>query len=307
MQPEQREELGRIVSGQIQWDCPLAGYTSFAIGGPAKALITAETEWELAGLLDFFNRHQMVWRIIGKGTNLLVRDEGFAGVIVLLGREFGWIDFGDTEENGRMTVAAGGGCGLTRLALSCSEKGIAGLEFAAGIPGTVGGAVIMNAGAWGGEVASILKTITVMTLEGQQTLQRRDLHFAYRTWRDFAKFGGRAVVISADFELTAGDPEAVRRHCSLLQQKRRASQPKGKASAGSFFKNPQGDSAGRLIEASGLKGRQVGGAMVSEEHANFLTNRGGATAADVLALMTLIQKKVKEDSGVELEPEVHFI
>ncbi len=307
MLPEQKEELGRIVSGQVQWDCPLAGYTSFAIGGPAKALVTAQTKRELAGLLDFFNRSQVAWRIIGKGTNLLIRDEGFAGVIVLLGRDFERIHFGDTRENSRITVMAGGGCALARLAISCAEKGYAGLEFAAGIPGTVGGAVIMNAGAWGGEVASVLKAISVMTSEGQHDLQRRDLDFAYRTWRGFQKFGGRAVVISADFELTAGDLVTVRRRCSQLQEKRRASQPKMKGSAGSFFKNPQGASAGRLIEASGLKGRQVGGAMVSEEHANFLINRGGATSADVLELMTLIQKKVKEDSGVDLDPEVHFI
>ncbi|MDP3478860.1 MAG: UDP-N-acetylmuramate dehydrogenase [Desulfoprunum sp.] len=299
--------MSHIISGQVEWNCPLSGYTSFAIGGPAEALVTAENKAELAGLLDFFSRRQVAWRVIGKGTNLLIRDEGFAGVIVLLGLEFQQIDFGIQQEDGRTRVSAGGGCGLTRLAMSCMEKGLAGLEFVTGIPGTVGGAVIMNAGAWGSEIASVLKALTVLTLEGERTLQRRDLDFGYRCWHDFHKLYGRTVVINADFELIADDPEAVRRRCSQLQEKRRTSQPKGKGNAGSFFKNPEGDSAGRLIEASGLKGRQVGGAMISEQHANFLVNRGGATSADVFSLMRLVQEKVKEDSGIELDPEVHFI
>lgn len=307
MQAGLREELSRIVSGQVQWDCPLSGYTSFAIGGPAEALATAGTKEELARLLDFFSRRRLAWRVIGKGTNLLVKDEGFAGVVVLLGPDFQRIDFGGQREDGRTAVAAGGGCGLTRLAMSCTEKGLAGLEFAAGIPGTVGGAVIMNAGAWGGEIASVLTGVTIMTLDGERRLQRRNLNFGYRCWRDFQGYAGRAVVIGADFELLADDPEAVRGRCLQLLEKRRAGQPLGKGNAGSFFKNPAGDSAGRLIEASGFKGRRVGGAMVSKEHANFLVNCGGATSADVFALMTLIQEKVQKDSGIELEPEVHFI
>lgn len=307
MQPGLREELSRIVSGQVQWDCPLSGYTSFAIGGPAEALVTAGTKEKLTELLDFFTRYRVVWRVIGKGTNLLVKDEGFAGAVVLLGADFQRIDFGRQRDDGRTAVAVGGGYGLTRLAMSCMEKGFAGLEFAAGIPGTVGGAVIMNAGAWGGEIASVLTAVTLLTPDGERQLQRRDLDFGYRCWRDFHRFAGRAVVTGADFELVADDPEAVHRRCSRIREKRRATQPQGKGNAGSFFKNPVGDSAGRLIETSGFKGRRVGGAMVSEEHANFLVNVGGATSADVLSLMALIQEKVKADSGVELEPEVHFI
>ena len=301
------EELQDIVTGEIRWDCPLSEYTSIAIGGPAKAVVTVANENELAGLLQFFSRTKVAWRIIGKGSNLLIRDEGYPGVIVLLGSGFKQIGYGERQEDGRIRALAGGGCGLTRLAMSCVEKGIAGLEFAAGIPGTVGGAVIMNAGAWGREIASILRTLTVLTPEGERILQRRDLDFGYRCWRDFQKFCGRAVLIRVEFELFADDPEAVRGRCLHLQEKRRASQPKGAKSAGSFFKNPAGDSAGRLIEASGFKGRQIGGAMVSLEHANFLVNTGGATSADVIALMRLIQQKVKTDSGIELEPEVHFI
>lgn len=301
------EELQGIVSGEIRWECPLSDYTSIAIGGPAKAVVTAANEDELADLLEFFSRTKVAWRVIGKGSNLLIRDEGYAGIIVLLGPGFKQIGYGERQEDGRTRVVAGGGCGLTRLAMSCVEKGLAGLEFAAGIPGTVGGAVIMNAGAWGHEIASVLQALTVLTPEGKRILQRRDLDFGYRCWRDFRKFSGRAVLIQAELELSADDPEAIRSRCLQLQEKRRASQPKGAKSAGSFFRNPEGDSAGRLIEASGFKGRQIGGAMVSLEHANFLVNTGGATAADVIALMRLIQQKVKTDSGIELEPEVHFI
>ena len=302
-----REELSRIVSAGVQWDCPLSGYTSFAIGGPAEALVTAGDSDELASLLDLFARRRLPWRIIGRGTNLLVHDEGFAGVVVLLGAGFQQLVFSDDPDSGKCVVSAGGGCGLARAALRCMEKGYAGLEFAGGIPGTIGGAVIMNAGAWGDEMAGILRTVTILTAEGERVLPRRGLDFGYRRWRDFKKYEGRAVVTRVDLELTADDPEQVRRRCTLLQEKRRVNQPKGQGNAGSFFKNPENDSAGRLIERSGLKGMQVGGARVSEQHANFLVNIGGATAADVMALMRLVQEKVRRDSGIDLEPEVHFL
>jgi UDP-N-acetylmuramate dehydrogenase len=302
-----REELTRIVSAAVQWDCPLSGYTSFAIGGPAEALVTAGDSSELAGLLELFARRRLAWRIIGRGTNLLVRDEGFAGVVVLLGDGFQQLEIRNGPDSRTSVVSAGGGCGLAKVALRCMEKGYAGLEFAGGIPGTVGGAVIMNAGAWGEEIAGILRTVTVLTAEGERILPRQGLDFGYRCWRDFSTFQGRAVVIGVDLELTADDPEQVRRRFVHLQEKRRANQPKGHGNAGSFFKNPKNDSAGRLIERSGLKGMQIGGARVSEHHANFLVNAGGATAADVLALMRLVQEKVREDSGIVLEPEVHFL
>lgn len=302
-----REELEHLVSAPIKWDCPLSDYTSFAIGGPAEAVVTVANTSELIGLLEILRRFRVAWQIIGKGTNLLIRDEGYPGIIILLGPGFQQIDFGELQAEGCTVVSVGGGCGLTRLAMACMEKGLGGLEFATGIPGTVGGAVIMNAGAWGSEIASVLKAISVVTPDGERILQRRDLDFGYRSWRDFPKIRDRTVVVRAEFELHADDPEEVRRICLELQEKRRLSQPKGKRSAGSFFKNPEGDSAGRLIEASGFKGRQVGGAMVSTEHANFLVNMGGASSADVIALMHLIQEKVQKDSGIELEPEVHFI
>lgn len=302
-----RDELSQIVAGQVRWNCPLCDYTSFSIGGPAEALVKVQGHNELAALMEFVDRRQVPWRIIGRGTNLLVPDEGYAGVIVILGAGFQQVDFGEHSAGGRSIVSAGAGCGLARVAMSCMEKGLAGLEFAGGIPGTIGGAVIMNAGAWGADIAGILRTVTVLTREGQQILSRQSLDFGYRCWRDFKKFQGRQVITAVELELIEDDPEMIRERCARLQEKRRNSQPRGQGNAGSFFKNPPGDSAGRLIEKSGLKGKRIGGAMISELHANFLVNAGGATAADVLALMKCVQEKVRQDSGIELEPEVHFL
>nr|WP_240191606.1 UDP-N-acetylmuramate dehydrogenase [Desulfoprunum benzoelyticum] len=290
----------------VQWDCPLAGYTSFAIGGPAEALVKVQDRRELATLLEFLRRTGVPWRIIGKGTNILVRDEGFAGVIILLGDGFRQLEFGPCR-SGRCVVAIGSGCSLAKAAMVCMDRGLTGLEFAGGIPGTVGGAVIMNAGAWGGEMAAVIRTVTVLDPDGEQILSRDRLHFGYRCWRDFPELCGRAVVVAVELGLMEDDPEEIRRRHAALQARRRAGQPSGQGNAGSFFKNPAHAGAGRLIEAAGLKGARIGGAMVSERHANFLVNTGGATAADVLALMRLVQEKVRQDSGVELEPEVHFL
>ena len=301
-----RQELSRIVAHPVQWDCPLAGYTSFAIGGPAEALVTVDLREELAALLGFLGSSRIPWQVIGKGTNLLVRDEGFPGAVLLLGQGFKQVAFVPGGER-RWLVRVGAGCSLARLVLLCSGRGLAGLEFAVGIPGTVGGAAVMNAGAWERDMATVIRTVTMIDATGEEILDRDDLHFGYRCWQDFSSFAGRAVVAECQLELVEDDPQEIRRRCVAFQQKRRSSQPGGQGNAGSFFRNPANDSAGRLIEASGLKGMAVGGAMVSDKHANFLVNAGGATAADVLALMRLVQDKVRQDSGVELEPEVHFL
>ena len=301
-----RQELSRIVAHPVQWDCPLAGYTSFAIGGPAEALVTVDLREELAALLGFLDSSRIPWRVIGKGTNLLVRDEGFAGAVLLLGQGFKQAAFVPGGE-GRWLARVGAGCSLAKLVSLCCGRGLAGLEFAVGIPGTVGGAVVMNAGAWGSDMAAVIRSVTLIDPMGEEILGRGDLHFGYRCWQDFNRFAGRAVVAGCELELAEDDPQEIRRRCTAFQQKRQCSQPRGLGNAGSFFKNPARDSAGRLIEASGLKGTAVGGAMVSDKHANFLVNAGGATAADVLALMRLVQDKVRQDSGVELEPEVHFL
>jgi UDP-N-acetylmuramate dehydrogenase len=302
-----KEALGRLTTNPIQWDCPLSAYTSFAIGGPAEALITAEESRELEALLAFFGEHGLNWRVIGKGTNLLVSDGGFPGAIVMLGDGFKDIRWGESQNESLVAVQAGSGCGLTTLSKWCMEKGLSGLEFAYGIPGTVGGAVVMNAGAWGDELAHVLISVTVMTATGSRHLERQQMDFSYRCWRDYARATEQQVVTEVEVQLKRDSPDAIRERCSALARKRRERQPKGQPSAGSFFKNPANDSAGRLIEESGCKGMRVGGAMVSQVHANFFVNTGGATAADVLELMDIVQKRVQRKSGVFLEPEVHFL
>jgi UDP-N-acetylmuramate dehydrogenase len=302
-----KDALGRLVVNPIQWECPLTAYTSFAIGGPAAALIIAEDSRELQALLSFFRANSLKWRVIGKGTNLVVSDAGFDGAIVLLGDGFKGVSIGENLSDTSVSVRAGSGCGLTRLSDWCMERGLSGLEFAYGIPGTVGGAVVMNAGAWGDELADVLTSVTVMTTTGPKNIARRQMQFSYRCWLDHIGGAEDQIVTEVEVLLYRADPDVLRERCSSLIQKRRERQPKGQPNAGSFFKNPTNDSAGRLIEKSGCKGIRVGGVMVSPVHANFFVNTGGATAADVLKLMDIVQKKVQQESGVLLEPEVHFL
>jgi UDP-N-acetylmuramate dehydrogenase len=302
-----KDALSRLVANPIQWDCPLSGHTSFAIGGPAEALITVEDGRELQTLLSFFSVNGLQWRVIGKGTNLLVQDSGFDGVIVLLGKGFRGISIRDEQNGTSVSLLAGGGCQLARISGWCIKKGLSGFEFACGIPGTVGGAVVMNAGAWGDELANVLTAVTVMTAAGPEKIEREQMHFSYRCWQDHAGGMRGRIVTEVEMRLVRADPDSLRRRCAELIRRRRERQPKGQPNAGSFFKNPQGESAGRLIDKSGCKGMRVGGAMVSPVHANFFVNMGGATAADVKELMDRVQKKVRKDSGVLLDPEVHFL
>lgn len=306
MNLEQKKRLMELVLQPVQWQCSLSHYTSFAIGGPAEAMVQVDQLKELQPLLAFFAEEDIPWRIIGKGSNLLVRDEGFPGVILRLGGELAAV----AEEDGgggSIIVRIGGGGSFARLSRRCSEGGLTGLEFGCGIPGTVGAAVIMNAGAWGRDIASVLRGVRLVTADGEISFSPGHLDFAYRCWKGFAVYQGKAVVAGVELVLKRGDRLAILAYCKSLQDKRKATQPSNHASAGSFFKNPPGDSAGRLIEASGLKGLRVGAAMVSERHANFLVNTGGATAADVFRLMKIVQDRVQNDSSVCLEPEVHFI
>jgi len=300
-----KEALAGLSVNPVLWDCPLSDYTSFAIGGPAQALVTVTDSSELQALLAFLHKNDVKWQVIGKGTNLLVSDMGFEGVIVLLGEGFKSVVFEDRDDK-MVTVRVGSGCSMTKLSALCMESGYSGFEFACGIPGTVGGAVIMNAGAWGSEMADLLASVEIVTVMGKNRLPRGKMHFAYRCWLDY-KEGAGQVVTEAVIRLKKEDPEVVRKRCADLFRMRRERQPKGLANAGSFFKNPHGESAGRLIEKSGCKGLRIGGAMVSQVHANFLVNTGGATAADVKELMGIVRKKVQEDSGVILEPEVRFL
>lgn len=307
MNRAQHEKLTALVSQPVNWQCRLDRYTSLSIGGPAEAVVKVDRRQELQPLLAFLAEENIPWRVIGRGTNLLVKDEGVTGVILILGSEFKTALKHSTNDTDTTIVRVGAGYALAKFALSCMGWGLAGVGFGCGIPGTLGGAVIMNAGAWGGEMSSIIESVRLTTAEGEERIARKELDFSYRCWNGFAAYSGSAVVSEVELELRNGEPNDIKQYCSVLQNRRKNAQPCEYPNAGSFFKNPANDSAGRLIDASGFKGLAVGGAMISEHHGNFLVNKGGATATDVLNLMKMVQAKVKIDSGVYLEPEVHFI
>lgn len=303
-----REGLADVASGTIRWNCPLAPYTSFGIGGPADALIEVEDAGELGRLLDYCADNDLPWRLIGKGSNLLVADKGFAGVVLLLGKGFSEISVLPEPSSDGIGLRVGAGCSFAKLLNWCTERNYSGFEFATGIPGTLGGAVVMNAGAWGEEIADRIAAIEVFSLHaGVETLGRDQLDFSYRLWRNQGSGEKKRIVLSVDLRVVQGEKETIQNRCREILQRRKETQPKGQKNGGSFFKNPPGDSAGRLIEASGLKGRSCGGAMVSPVHANFLVNTGLATAEDVCQLMNMVIEQVKKDSGIQLFPEVHFL
>ena len=296
------ERIRRCWSGEIVWGCPLAGYSTLKVGGPADALIFPAARNELVRLVGRLSEERVPWRVIGRGSNIVVADHGVEGVVIVLGRQFAAIRELPTATGHRVEVEAG--CSLARLGHWCQEHALTGLEFATGIPGTVGGAVMMNAGAWGGEISQVLNAVELLDVEGR--LEERLLSpddFCYRGWqRPHGK-----VVVSGVFTLAQGERTAIAERCHRYARLRAAKQPKGVASAGSFFKNPANDTAGRLIEAAGLKGLRVGDAEVSPVHANFLVNRGAARATDLRELMELVQRRVRERFGVELHPEVEFV
>ena len=308
MEKRLKERLEELAENPVQWECRLAPFTSFGIGGPADALVQVESGEELSKLLEFFMENSIAWRCIGRGSNLLVADSGFSGVVLLFGKTLSQIELLSDPEAVDIRVRVGAGCSLAKLLNWCTENSYSGLEFAAGIPGSLGGAVVMNAGAWGREMADIIGSIKVLSLHsGVEHLARKKLDFRYRLWGNQGSGERKRIVLSADICLKPGNKEAIQEECREYLTQRKLKQPRVTKNGGSFFKNPEGDSAGRLIEASGLKGTRCGGAMVSPVHANFLVNTGKATANDVCRLMDIVVRQVKKDSGVELLPEVHFL
>jgi UDP-N-acetylmuramate dehydrogenase len=303
----QKNEMREIVSSEIKFDCSFKKYTSLGVGGPAEALVKVDKKDELQELLAFLKTQKIPWRVIGRGTNLLVSDKGFAGVVLVLGRDFKNLTSLKSGSSQRKNIFVGGGYSLTRLTSDCADLGFGGLEFSCGIPGSLGGAVIMNAGAWGSEISQVVRFVEVTTAVGVTMIPADQLDFSYRCCEGFGKYLGSGVVTGVELELSAMVPEAILQRCSELRAKRRTSQKVFYPNAGSFFKNPPGDSAGRLIDIAGLKGKRVGGAMVSEAHGNFIVNRDNATASDILSLIALVQNRVKEKHGILLEPEVHFL
>lgn len=278
---------------------PMKKHTTFRVGGPADYFVTPADERELAEVVGLCSRTQTPYYIIGNGSNLLVGDQGYRGVVIQIFKEMNRIlRDGDT-------ITAQAGCGLAQIANAALEASLTGFEFAAGIPGTLGGAVVMNAGAYGGEMKDVLESVKVLTKEGEiLTLAKEELELGYRT-SVIPKKG--YIVLEAAIRLQAGEKEAIRARMEELREKRTSKQPLEYPSAGSTFKRPEGYFAGKLIQDAGLKGFTVGGAQVSEKHSGFVINTGDATAADVLALIEQVREKVKEETGVTMEPEVKRI
>ena len=283
-------------------DVPLSRYTSFRIGGPARRMAFPQNSEQLILLLsqarDLFARPF----VLGNGTNLLCPDGGVDRLVIHT-RDLNRVERVAGDPN---CLRAESGASLSRVAAAACKLGLTGLEFAHGIPGSVGGGVCMNAGAYGGELAQVIESVTVLFPdEGVKTVPCAGMAFGYR--RSLLTEHPDAVVLSAVFVLHPDDSAAIRGRMDDLMARRKASQPLKYPSAGSTFKRPEGHFAGRLIEEAGCKGLTMGGAQVSEKHAGFVINVGGATCADVLALMAEVQRRVKESSGVTLEPEVRIV
>lgn len=285
---------------RLVFDAPMSRYTTFRVGGNADALFFPKDESELALAFKIAKENGIPVTVIGNGSNMLVKDGGIAGLVIRLGDEFSGI----TVTGTRITALAGDS--LTRVAMKAYENGLTGFEFASGIPGSVGGGMAMNAGAYGGELKNVTVSARLMDPEtGVVTEYSVDeLQMGYRTTLALTK---GLIVTEAVFELTAGDKETIKATMDELNKRRRDKQPLTYPSAGSTFKRPEGHFAGALIEGAGLKGLTVGGAQVSEKHAGFIINTGSATAKDILNLIDLVKQRVFENSGVTLEPEVRIL
>ena len=285
----------------LKWiaDEPMAKHTSFRIGGPAKRMAFPETREQLVLLTGFLQEVGITPLLIGNGTNLLVADEGLDTVV---------IDTSDRLSHIKLTgegeITADAGVSLAKLAVFAWKHGLTGLEFAHGIPGTLGGGIVMNAGAYGGELKDVVTEVTALYPDGVRALMSAELDLSYR---HSVFSSGDGIVLGAKLRLEQGDADSIKARMDDLMARRKASQPLELPSAGSTFKRPTGYYAGPLIEGCGLKGCRVGGAEVSRKHAGFVVNAGGATCADVLALIEKVQKTVYDAHGVMLEPEVKII
>lgn len=292
-------ELG-IPESRILENESMAKHISFRVGGCADYYVNCTDRKELSSLLSFLTEEGVPHMLIGNGSNLLFRDSGYRGVIIHLEGEFQ-----DCEVQGD-TVIAGSGKLLSSVSSLAAKSGLAGMEFASGIPGSIGGAIYMNAGAYGGEMKDIVTRVWLMSPDGKEETVRTgaEMKFAYRN-SCLQRTG--EIVTKVELKLQPEDAEAIQARIAELTEKRVQKQPVNFPSAGSTFKRPAEGYAAALIQESGLKGVSVGGAEVSEKHSGFIINKGGATATDVLQLMELVEKKVYEDSGIHLEPEVRII
>lgn len=283
--------------GEVRLNEPVAPYTSLKVGGPADAMIFPKSVSDVIDLMERLHQHRLRFFVLGGGSNLLVKDGGIAGAVIHLKH------LNEIQPGPGGTVTAQAGVSYPKLSLFAAEQGLAGLEFAVGIPGMVGGAVVMNAGIPGEETASVLKEITLVDEGGRvQRLSKGQIAFGYRS-----AVLPKGVVVSAVFSLAPAKAQEIDQKMKGLLQRRRETQPLSLPNVGSVFKNPAGGFAGQMIESVGLKGHRIGDAQISEKHGNFIVNRGSARAEEVLTLIGLIRRTVEAKHGVSLEPEVKVV
>jgi UDP-N-acetylmuramate dehydrogenase len=296
------EELRRIAGLKVKTDEPLGRYTSMKIGGPADYFLQVQDDVALRQLLPLLKRDGATVYVLGNGSNVLVSDSGVRGAILHLAGDFSRAEWREDESG--MSAVVGAAYPVTRLVREAVRRGYAGLEFAEGIPGSMGGALVMNAGAYGSEFEKIVDQVEGVTAAGEGVcLQRSQLRFSYRE----SNLPSGMVVTRVRLRLTKEDAAQLSAKLRELVARRKASQPSGRPNCGSMFRNPAGDYAGRLIEAAGLKGKRIGQAQISERHGNFIINLGGATAEDVRQLMDFAKTEVKRRFDIELLPEVRVI
>ena len=289
------ETLSTMTKGSFLKDEAMAKHTSYGIGGPAKAYITPRDKDDLSQILQFANQHGIATYFVGSGSNLLVADEGIDGLVITLGKSLKHLEITGA------TVFAESGVMLGKMVKECIGLNLSGVESMIGVPGTLGGALVMNAGAFGGEISNYLKHVTVMKMDGQEKqYQPGDISFSYR----HSTFPDDEIVISAEFELIQSDKETVQEKRAVASGGRKATQPLRFRSAGSVFKNPKEGAAGYYIDQAGLKGTKVGDAEISPIHANFFVNHGKAKASDVVALIRLARETVHDKFGIMLDLEV---
>ncbi|RTZ96584.1 MAG: UDP-N-acetylenolpyruvoylglucosamine reductase [Deltaproteobacteria bacterium] len=318
LRPDDRSWLKDLLGGQVQFDVPMERYTTLGVGGPADALATPTDTRTLEKLVSGADQRSIPWLVVGGGSNLLVKDGGIRGIVILLGAHYkGIAETGSDAARPKLRVKAG-----TRLSTLCRytiDHGLAGLGFALGIPGSVGGSILMNAGTAGGSIQDVLTSVSVLWPGGRiERIEKKDLVFGYRRltlpgWEVTPRSGEindnrKGVIVDGVFVFEPGDAGQLKSDARRIKKERRQRQPLGKASAGCFFKNPvDHPPAGRLIDLAGLKGNRVGDAQVSMQHGNFIINRGKACAADILNLAEIIENQVLARFGVQLEPEVIIV
>ena len=296
------EALAGLEIGSVLYDEPMSHHASLRLGGPADALVAADDEAQLAAVVRRLTQKGIAFLPVGNLTNILVRDGGYRGALLWMR---GWDQTAvSSGPDGTYFLDAQAGAALGRVVALAAAEALAGVEFCTGIPGSVGGAVRMNAGAYGKEIKDVVSRVTVMDKEGRvHQLRREDIAFAYRR----SGLPADSIICRARFVLTRGDAGRIRARMNEIREWRQEKHPLQYPSAGSVFKNPPGEPAGRLIEELGLKGRRLGDVQISKKHANFMVNKGQGTAADMLELIRLVQETVRREKGVTLEPEIVII